>query len=157
VLQQWAQALWEASEVVPVHKRTELLRLAAERATSSVNLQTVPMPESACLLGDILVALGEHLWKTRPVKAAEVGAGGAAGEEGIAAREALLCCRRALHESFGKAMGVRSNDLSVVCGLADALLDCSRLQHDIVVCGVDLAWTQPEGIGSNTRVDLAWT
>ena len=56
VLQQMAQALWDASEVVPLPKRADLLRRAADRAASSVRLQQVPMPETTCLLGDILVA-----------------------------------------------------------------------------------------------------
>ena len=46
VLAQWAQALWDASEVVPVHRRAELLSRAADRAASSVRLQKVAVPDS---------------------------------------------------------------------------------------------------------------
>ena len=41
VLAQWAQALWDASEVVPPHRRVDLLTRAADTAASSVRLQKV--------------------------------------------------------------------------------------------------------------------
>ena len=148
VLAQWAQALWDASEVVPPHRRVELLRRAVDRAESSVRLQSVPVPEATCLLGDILVALGELVWKeARSAPAAEACSPGEGGDdEAAAARWALWHCRRALHEGYGEARRVRARDLSILCGTADALLDCGRLQRDMLACGVDLALAQPAGI-----------
>jgi hypothetical protein len=137
VLAQWAQALWDAAEVVPPGNRAELLRRAVDKAAASVRLQKVPVPEAACLLGDVLIALGEHVWKARS-SPADVGCNGGR------ACEALWHCRRALHEGYNEAMRVRSRDLSILCGMADALLDCGRLQRDMVTCGVDLAVAQPQ-------------
>ena len=150
VLQQWAQALWDASEVVPAQKRVELLKQAADRAASSVRLQALPVPETTCLLGDILVALGEHVWKSTSNGGAKAGAGAGGlgegtGEEG-AACVALWHCRRALHQGYAEAMRVRSRDLSILCGLADAFLDCGRLQQDMLTHGVDLALAQPAAV-----------
>ena len=148
VLQQMAQTLWDASEVVPTQKRAEVLRRAADRAASSVRLQAVPTPESTCLLGDVLVALGEQVWQAAPsagaVEAAAAGEVQGAGDTSVTACEALWHCRRALHEGYGKAMSVRSRDLSILCGMADALLDCGRLQRAMLSRGVDLALAQPE-------------
>lgn len=132
-LGQWAQALWDASEIAPPHRRLELLERAADRAATSVRLQKVPVREATCLLGDVLVALSEHVWKARSDE----------DEVGAAARAALWHCRRALQEGYGEALRVRGRDLMVQCGMADALLDIGRLQREMLACGVDLTLAQP--------------
>ena len=150
VLQQMAQALWDASEVVPLPKRADLLRRAADRAASSVRLQQVPMPETTCLLGDILVAFGEHTWKARSVGGTEAGGGAGGVDDGAAARMALWHCRRALYEGYGEAMRVRSHDVSILCGMADALLDCGRLQSNMLSSRVDPVAAQPAAMADAT-------
>ena len=128
VLFQWARALWDTSDVVPSSKRLELLEQAIEKATASLRLQQLPLPETACLLGDLLIDLGETAWRQR-VAASEADAGAAA----------VWHLRRALHEGYATAMRVRSHDLTVLCRLADALLDVGRLQRDMAAHGVDVA------------------
>lgn len=164
VLAQWAQALWDASEVVPVHRRAELLSRAADRAASSVRLQKVAVPEATCLLGDILIALGEHVWSARSTQPDELGVGedvaleGAAARTaraGAAARTALWHCRRALHEGYAEATRVRGRDVSILCAMADALLDCGRLQRDMLTCGVDLTLAQPAAIADASEASGA--
>ena len=153
VLFQWARALWDACEVVPAGRRPELLRLAIEKSAASMRLQPLPSPETSCLLGDLLIDLGEATWRGR-VEAAEAAAakaaagGAAAGEtsseqaaamDTAAAASAVWLIRRALHQGYGAAMRVRSSDLAVLCGLADALLDAGRLQREMAARGVDVA------------------
>ena len=53
-----------------------------------------------------------------------------------------------MHEGYGRAMGFRSNGVSILCGLADALLDCGRLQRGMLARGVDLVLAQPEAMAA---------
>ena len=155
VLAQWAQALWDASELVPSQKRVEPLRRAVDRAATSVRLQKIPIPEASCLLGDLLIALAEAQWKEwkecKGRRDSELSADGGSGEVGAGleavgavARKALWHCRRAWHDGYAEARRVRGDrDLSVLCSVADALLDCGRLQREMLACGVDLVVAQP--------------
>ena len=130
VLQRWARALWGAADVVPSAKRIGLLKLAIEKAAASMRFSLVPLPETACLLGDLLIELGESTWRQR-VETDD------ARDEAAAA--ALWLHRRALHEGYAAATRVSQHDLSTLCALADALLDSARLQHDMAARGVDVA------------------
>ena len=90
----------------------------------------------------LLIALGEALWATRAARAGgaagEGGSSEAGGAQAVVAREALWQCRCAMHRGYAEAMRVRSSDVGILAGLADALLDCGRLLRDMVARGIDV-------------------
>mmetsp|Transcript_36585 Transcript_36585/g.80356 ORF Transcript_36585/g.80356 Transcript_36585/m.80356 type:complete len:558 (-) Transcript_36585:46-1719(-) len=152
VLKDWAQALWDASSLVPTAKAEELLRKAAAKAADAIALQMVPLPAYCNLLGDVLCTTAE--WArdnpdTRVVTSAappathvsvpatrDVSAGASASdthgaglhepEYAAGAEAALRFYARSLEEGYSRALRVSSRDLRAQMGAADAWLGSAR-------------------------------
>jgi len=111
LLTDWAQALWDATALVPPERSDAVFILAARKAADSIALQTVPLPPSCSLLGDILFAWAEACGGSSAAHAAEL-------------------YLRAISQGYELALRVSSRDLHALIGTADAQLALARLQFD---------------------------